>query len=233
MPCLRPLLAIKTDEVNEETGKRQYIFTGAAYADEDRSDPYKVPIPCGKCIGCRMDYSRQWANRMIMELDHYHGKAVFATLTYDEEHVPKVFECDENGEITDKVRSLTLSKRDAQLFLKKLRSRKKFEDREIRFYLSGEYGEHTLRPHLHCILFGIGLDDFPDLEPFRINELKQQTYISDEFADIWSNGFIVLSGVSWETMAYVSRYVQKKANATNDLFYEVTGSLTLFEPSLT
>ena len=47
-----------------------------------------TPIPCGQCIGCRIDYSRMWADRCILEAKEHDNNA-FVTLTYDPEHLPK------------------------------------------------------------------------------------------------------------------------------------------------
>ena len=46
-----------------------------------------IEIPCGKCSGCRLQRSREWANRCMLELE-YHKSSYFVTLTYDEAHVP-------------------------------------------------------------------------------------------------------------------------------------------------
>lgn len=169
--------------------------------------PGSVAVPCGKCVGCRLDYSRNWADRMMLELDHT-GKALFVTLTYDQDNVPKLFGDEEDPDL---LTGYTLRKKDLQDFMKRLRGRKKFENTEVRFYGSGEYGSSTKRPHYHLILFGLDLDDFPDHKPKAINHSFQSLYISDEFADIWQKGFIMLGEVSWKTCAYVSRYVMKKA----------------------
>ena len=67
-----------------------------------------------------------------------HPYASFVTLTYDESHIP------ENRQ---------LDKRDAQLFLKRLRYH--LGGRRIRYYLCGEYGERFGRPHYHAILFNV------------------------------------------------------------------------------
>ena len=113
-----------------------------------------VPLPCGQCIGCRIDYSRQWANRCLLELK-YHDSAWFCTFTYDDDHVPRTYYPDpETGEA---IPALTLQKRDFQLLMKRIR--KKFENDKIRFFMSGEYGSQTFRPHYHAILFGLHLDD--------------------------------------------------------------------------
>lgn len=59
-------------------------------------------------------------------------------MTYDDNHLPP-----------------TLQKYHLQGFLKRLRSRTKAR---LRFFACGEYGQHTLRPHYHAILFGLRPD---------------------------------------------------------------------------
>lgn len=170
-----------------------------------------VEIPCGQCIGCRMDYSRQWANRLMLELE-YHDSAYFVTLTYDDEHIPTSLYSDpETGEAYP---SRTLKKRDCQLFMKRLR--KLFPDDKIRYFLAGEYGPKTLRPHYHAIIFGLHLDD---LRFYKKSGLGFDYLISDKLSDIWKNGYVVVSEVTWETCAYTSRYVTKKLTGDMGEFY--------------
>lgn len=197
----------------DSVGNPQYKFLGTRY----RADhPMQIPIPCGHCLGCRLDYSRRWADRMMLELDHYDGKAIFLTLTYNEESIKKHILYDDEGVPI----CYTLDKTDWQAFIKKLRSRKEFEERRIRFYAAGEYGPLHQRPHIHCIIFGVSLDDFKPLRLFKLNELKDPVYTSKYLEELWSYGFITLSNVSWRTCAYVSRYVMKKAIPTDNGFDE-------------
>lgn len=201
MSCNKPLLAIPTDDFTS-TGKKKYLPIGRYDFELSKSFPDAIKIPCGKCSGCRAQKSREWADRMILELDHS-KKAVFLTLTYDNDHVPCLMQ------VTTGQAQLTLQKRDLQLFFKRLR--KKFKDKELRYYAVGEYGKNTARPHYHIILYGVGLEDFRDLVIQGKNELGQLYYRSDSLArDIWKNGFCLLSEVSWNTCAYVARYVKKK-----------------------
>ena len=87
-----------------------------------------IEIPCGKCSGCRLQRSREWANRCMLELE-YHMSSYFVTLTYDDAHVPIHYYSDpETGEALP---SMSLVKRDFQLFMKRLR--KKFGE-GIRFF---------------------------------------------------------------------------------------------------
>lgn len=182
-----------------------------------------VQIPCGCCIGCRLEYSRQWANRCMLELE-YHDSAYFVTLTYDEEHVPvNYYGCQYTGEALP---SMTLRKRDFQLFMKRLRF--KFGD-GIRFFGAGEYGSNTFRPHYHLIIFGLHLDD--------LSVYKEQRgftyYNSPSLQECWSVnlgsprnpsyerlGYAVVAPVTWETCAYTARYVMKKLKGPSAQFYD-------------
>lgn len=94
---------------------------------------------CGQCMPCRINRSRQWIGRMLLE-SMEHPASCFITLTYREERKPK----DGN-----------LSKRPLQLFMKKLRQR--VSPRRLRFYGVGEYGEKSWRPHYHVLVFGLSL----------------------------------------------------------------------------
>ena len=149
----------------------QYHIVPAS--DSRVNDPYwkdqLIQIPCGKCIGCRLEYSRQWANRCMLELQ-YHDSAYFVTLTYNEEHVPRT---GLHGE-------MSLRKRDFQLFMKRLR--KKYSDDRIRFYAAGEYGTTTQRPHYHAILFGLHLDD---LQVYKSKD-SYKYFTSPGLQRVWS-----------------------------------------------
>lgn len=193
-----------------------------------------VEVGCGRCMGCRLERSRQWANRCMLELQ-YHDSAYFVTLTYNEEHVPVSYYSDpETGEAFP---SYTLRKRDFQLFMKRLR--KRFSNDTIRFFACGEYGPETMRPHYHAILFGLHLDD---LQPWSKSSQGFQYYLSPSLQEVWGErlvptrqscvtplalpgfeyaplGHILVSPVSWETCAYTARYVMKKLNGPEAKFY--------------
>lgn len=200
MSCNKPLLAKPDGYTN--TGKIKYMPIGRFDAELALEYPDAIKIPCGKCSGCRAQKTREWADRMILELDHS-KKAVFLTLTYNDDHLP--VKC----QVTTGQMEMTLQKRDLTLFFKRLR--KKFKDVEIRYYAVGEYGKNTHRPHYHVILYGLSLQDFKDLKVQGKNELGQLYYKSEMLANtVWKLGFCLLSDVSWNTCAYVARYVKKK-----------------------
>lgn len=219
MSCYHPLLGIWRGEYTS-TGAKKYHIEGNLDPNDCPHLLEHVVIPCGKCIGCRLDYSRSWADRMMLELETA-KKGLFVTLTYDNEHLP-VCQYDEDGFPLYG----SLQKRDCQLWMKVLR--KRFEGVRIRFYLAGEYGENTLRPHYHAILFGIGLCDLPDLVPHGTNELGDKYFISPMLSETWDRGFVLVSDVSWKTCAYVARYVTKKLNGPWSIDYAIRNCIPEF-----
>lgn len=142
-------------------------------------------VPCGQCIGCRLERSRQWASRMMAEAQ-FHELSVFVTLTYEVEP--------EGG---------TLVKADFQKFMKRLRK----TGAKVRYFMCGEYGETTLRPHYHAILFGI---DFPDKEVHTKNAQGHVLYKSETLTKLWGHGHCLIGEVTFETAAYTARYCLKK-----------------------
>lgn len=178
MPCYSPLLAF----VKEGPQGRIVLF---------RFDPKakSVTLPCGRCIGCRLERARQWAVRIVHE-SKMHDDNVFVTLTYDPEFLPK------DG---------SLSVVACQSFLKRLRSR--LAPRRIRFFLCGEYGEKLQRPHYHAVVFGW----WPaDARPFKKNGAGDQLYTSELLSAAWGQGFCSFGAVTFESAAYVASYATKK-----------------------
>lgn len=206
MSCYKPLKAFVLG-VNPESGKKIIKVVNKNFDGKEFSDAGmpQIGIPCGKCIGCRLDYSRSWADRMIAEASLYESN-YFLTLTYDNEHLP---EKKEGSPIH------SLNKRDAQLFMKRLR--KALPDQKIRFFCAGEYGPNTMRPHFHLILFNCKLDD---LKFLRENDLKQPYYVSETINRVWPYGFHIIANVNWDTCAYVARYVVKKQKGEGSSVYD-------------
>lgn len=84
MPCYRPLHGYESTITNPETGKRSWVSklskAGSLYAP-------RLSVPCGRCIGCRLERSRQWAIRCVHEAQ-LHEETAFITLTYSPENLP-------------------------------------------------------------------------------------------------------------------------------------------------
>lgn len=192
-----------------------------ASADIMRRQGRVLLLPCRHCVGCRLDKSREWANRIIME-QLYHQESWFLTLTYDDEHLPKSYPVSDAGEIVS-VHS-TLVKKDFQDFMKRLRFN---SGQNIRYYAAGEYGTQTYRPHYHVLLFGLHLDD---LEVISKSALGDQYYTSDFIAKCWPYGIHILGNVTWNSAAYVARYTMKKAtHGYTKEYYDLAGIQSEFQ----
>lgn len=187
MGCAQPLVGYRSKDIGR-SGKRGITFNrNASFSG------VPIPLPCGQCIGCRLEHSRQWAIRCMHEKRMFMFNS-FVTLTYDNAHLPK------GG---------TLVRRDPQLFLKRLR---KEYGKGIRFYGCGEYGELSRRPHYHFILFNF---QCPGLKYYKSVAMGEKLYTSDAIAKLWPFGFNVVGDVSFKSCAYVARYVTGKIKGDN------------------
>lgn len=145
-------------------------------------------IPCGRCDGCAADKSRDWAIRMMHE-SRYHERNSFITLTYQD--APD-----------------TIRKDHIQRFLKRLR---KVSNRPLKYFVTGEYGELTRRPHYHAVIFG---EDFLG-GSFVIND---SLYGNAWLSKIWSEdrdhsgGQVAIGEFTLASACYVAGYVNKKIN---------------------
>lgn len=220
MACYHPLNAYRTSTLSTDTGKRKIVFA----KDNNLSDEYlasigaeKLRIPCGQCLGCRLEYSRQWAVRCALEAKQWEHN-YFVTLTYDDDHVPynivKSADGSHNG-------VMTLVPRDLQLFLKRLRtySKREFGADNIRFFACGEYGPKNGRPHFHLILFNCPLPDLK-LEKYA----NGYTYYRSAFLEkVWNKGFVLTTDFTFECAAYVARYMLKKHKGKDSDYYAKKG----------
>lgn len=193
MVCYHPLTAIK---ITDSQGKVNVRVTGSLDWNDhlvktDRDD--FLLLPCGHCIGCRLERSRQWAVRCIHEAS-FHDDNCFLTLTYDDVHLP------ENG---------SLIKKDLTDFWKRLR--RAIFPKKLRYFACGEYGSKFERPHYHACVFGYSPDD-KKLYSIRAGS---RLYISPLIAKLWPFGFHTIGDVTFDSAAYVARYVLKKVTGDN------------------
>lgn len=186
MPCFTPLTAYRAKSSN---ALDYYI----SFKPENPENLFEMKLPCGQCLGCRLDHAANWAARCVHEAS-LHDKNCFLTLTYDDDHLP------ENN---------SLIKLDMQLFLKRLRKAyPKEKYGHIGYFLSGEYGDTNGRPHYHALLFNF---DFPDKKIWKKGKHGDSLYTSEICQKIWQNkGYCVLGNVTSNSAAYVARYVVKK-----------------------
>lgn len=158
-----------------------------------------IEVPCGNCIGCRLRKSEEWATRMMLEnMSYNNNDTYFVTLTYNEENLPKN-------------RSLELNQITRFLDTLRKSQKNKYNSNGFRYYLAGEYGDISKRPHYHIIIYGLKLDSNDEYcIKFYTKTSYGDLYISNYLADIWKKGYVVIAKVSWRTCAYVARYVTKK-----------------------
>lgn len=145
-------------------------------------------VPCGQCIACRLNYARQWSIRLMDEAKMY-DKTCFLTLTYDEEHLP-----------ADK----SIHKVEVQNFMKRLRQ--VIEPVKVRYFASGEYGEHYARPHYHLALFG--LDVTSSLFKDKVYNANRRVWTAR--MDEWKNGFVAVGNLTVDSANYIAGYMLKK-----------------------
>lgn len=198
MACYHPIDAWRARAGVNSSGKVPLVFS-AAYGDPETA----IKVPCGQCSGCRLERSRQWAVRCIHEAS-LHKQNCFLTLTYCDEalHLQSCPDL-ETGEVIGQIP--TLYPRDIVLFMKRLR--KKY-GAGIRFFQCGEYGEKYSRPHHHMIVFGF---DFPDKQFLQMSN-GIPLYMSPSLLGLWPHGHHSIGTVTFESAAYVARYIMKKIN---------------------
>lgn len=147
-------------------------------------------LPCGSCVACLLNRSRQHAIRCVHESE-MHERSCFVTLTYDEEHLPYAG---------------SLVKEHMSRFMRDLRE--KFEE-PIRFFGCGEYGSRWGRPHYHLIVYGV---DFVQDRYVAGRRSGEDVYRSPCLESVWKMGRSEIGSATFESAAYVARYVATKCS---------------------
>jgi hypothetical protein len=200
-----------------------------------QKSPSGIPmeVPCGQCWSCRLARSREWALRLVKEAQFWpEEKRVFLTLTYNNENLPKDGSLDvEHFQNFMKALRYHFSSlipaqngKDKRIFPK------------IKYFHCGEYGETCKncgdsyilheeskskkkyndckawvkglgRPHYHAIIYGISFDD---MEVYKRTKADEIIYKSKTLEEIWGKGFCTIGNVTFESCAYVARYIMKK-----------------------
>lgn len=143
--------------------------------------------PCySKCLPCLINRARIWTHRLLLE-SCFHENSSFITLTYNDSNLPS------DG---------LLRPEHTQLFLKKLRNR--IYPQKIRYYLVGEYGDKTLRPHYHAIIYGLNQYIAGGSDCLMVNGKE------GIIRETWTLGGSVIGDVNINSISYVAGYVTKK-----------------------
>lgn len=213
MPCSRPLNAWRARRVNADSGKRSITFDiRKGYVD------MPLTLPCGKCIFCKLEHSRNMAVRCAHEASLYENNC-FLTLTYNDEHLPKHGFLDYDRPVK---------------FMKDLRAAIDYEYQKkdlpvplIKSFGCAEYGEKNKRPHYHLCLFNY---DFHDKKLYKTTPRGDKLHTSQFLQDLWPDGHSIIGSLTFESAAYVARYVTKKqtgkkAESHYEVLNEATGEL--------
>lgn len=208
MPCNSPIQGYRS-KAPTENGKHKLVFNKSEAQQDETLD-----VPCGMCLGCRQDLSRDWELRMIHE-QKCHKKSCFITLTYDAENLPF-----DGGLRPDHWR----------LFM--MRLRKRIYPIKIRFVMGAEYGEKRLksdipwltndgdrllgRPHYHAIIYGY---DFPDKK--HVSTRKGNfIYTSQLLEECWPHGKTEIGEANNTTARYTIKYVYKQLKGDSSTQYK-------------
>lgn len=202
--CFNPKFAYYGYEISQTkcqtkpTLNKTLIFIKKAENDINTLRKDILVIPCGKCLACKINHANNWATRCYLESKKWKHN-YFVTLTIDEEN-----------------NTGTLSKRDIQLFLKKLRKHSKF-----RYFLCGEYGSRTLRPHYHIGFYNLQM--FDDIKYWKKSKTGFDIFVSNKLNKTWGKGYCYIQNMTFETAAYIARYTQKKIFKNYDKKLEELG----------
>lgn len=158
-----------------------------------------IPVPCGKCPECVARRTSSWSFRLMQE-EKRSSSAYFVTLTYDTESVPLT-----RGGFMD------LSKCHVQKFIKALRKRQPAGSLPLKYFLVGEYGGRSRRPHYHIILFNAGLSSL--IGASYETQVKHGTIELDGQIPFrnssWPFGHITVGTVSGASVGYTMKYIAK------------------------
>lgn len=144
-----------------------------------------ILVNCGKCLNCISNKKRDYGLRASVEIEKYPNK-VFATLTYNEMEVPY--------KVKDEKIKLSLSEEHARNFIKRVRQQLKrdFSGNEFKYFMAGEYGGDTERPHYHIVAGSNGA-------------------IASTIKNKWESGNVKLEKlISRKAVSYTVGYTDKK-----------------------
>lgn len=228
MPCSSPLQGVfvpiitKSGVISRKflpNKKLIHAFKSGKSLPELYAGEHEIgTTPCGKCMYCRLEKSRQTALRCVHEARMFEDSC-FVTLTFSEDMMKKLCPLTEGGYSLVRKHTQDFAKRLREKFARGFTWKDKrgneyfYQSDKVRIFGCGEYGDESGRPHYHFCLFNCA---FPDRVYYAtVNGHKY--YNSPVLDKLWSVddeviGHAVIGDFSFETAAYVARYVTKKIN---------------------
>lgn len=151
---------------------------------------------CGQCMPCRYNRRRIWMHRIMLEAAQYEFNS-FVTLSYSDDCLPI------GGSVVPE---------HTQLWLKRLRRR--VSPLKFRYFLVGEYGDKSERPHYHAALFGFQSCEFGQS---RYSKLRSRCCSRCELVrETWGFGNVFLGTLEDDSAGYMAGYVTKKMTKGDD-----------------
>lgn len=213
MTCLNPLFARRCVtpnangkyELADFSDYRKLVASSPDFVKKALADDIAVVVPCGQCLGCRLDKANDWAIRCVHEA-MLHSHNCFITLTYNDDCLPA---------------DQSLHRDHLQLFFKRLRRYLDYhQNSKIRFLCCGEYGDLNRRPHYHVLIFGW----FPsDVRKISALTAGYNLFRSPTLEKLWPYGFNTVGAITFESARYVAKYSLKKQTGKNAFMYDALG----------
>lgn len=175
---------VKKNGIDKSNYQDCYVLdnaTGETY-------PIYIEVPCNQCHVCRQRNVNAFVQRCKLESQCYANEPFWATLTYDNAHLPA------DG----------VSRRDIQLFLKRFRinlERAGYPNK-IRYCVVGEYGHTTHRAHYHILVWNLQCR-LPNDWLATLSILRSS----------WQNGMVrrprIVDCKDTHTFSYTAKYMRK------------------------
>nr|WEW54401.1 MAG: replication initiation protein [Microvirus Sku118] len=209
MACMNPNVIVRTKVGNEWT---QWKFVGPYKfwkIENHRLHPSEeiAFIGCGKCPACKKEWRNQLSQRFIAEYNNYGVQnSCFLTLTVNDDNLDHVFP------------NHSLDHSYFQKFMKKLRNHleRRFGFKaKIKYFMCGEYGANTGRPHFHVVLFGWRPTD---LIPWSRSKKGIPQFRSEFIENLWDVGFVTVGNVTEGSAGYLAKYLVKYSEISKDDF---------------
>lgn len=199
--CLYPVkIAVKSDKLGN-----RYNYKG-----RKTNQSYGLSVPCGHCVNCLEQKTRQWTYRLMAQnRTTNYNKMAFITLTYDDEHLP------ENG---------SCCVADVQKFIKRIRRYYDYHggNNDLVYFGCTEYGGEKGRCHAHLLLMGL---DYNDLLPQKSKLASHNT--KNCLSPFWKKGLLNYgTDVSLQDsrlIRYVTKYIDKLDSENLYRYCEIMG----------
>lgn len=204
IPIPNPYLATNVSFYNKKT--RSVISSYLCkFSSKDTHSRYIV-VPCGRCKECLTARRSDIVQRCEMEsLDKY---PFFITLTYDNEHLPKLSLPD--GKV------VSYSSREYVKDMFKRIRRHNSIPRPFRYLAVTERGASKSRPHHHILLYLDKCKDDDEFTPYQLEELLFNLFRDEWKCNLSDDPF----NPQYEPLYTYKRVIrQGKINSTFDLHY--------------